>query len=352
MRLVTIAVVGCGRIAHLAHLRVLSALPGVKVAAIADPDPARLAEAARLVPGAARFADYYELFTHVPVDASVLTLPPALHAEAAVAAFEHGHHVYLEKPLATNIPDADRVTAAWKRSGRIGMLGFNYRFHPLYRTARRHLRDAALGNLAGARTVFSSASRTLPEWKRRRQTGGGALPDLASHHIDLAWFLFREPVVEVSSFVRSGDIEADSATLQLVLANGLPMQTFCSIDSVTQDRFDIYGRHGCLHIDRYAQTLSLGAAAHHDGRLARLQREVLNGAGALRRVLRASGEPSYPAALEAFVSAVRRGTAGDDDPSIADGHRSLLVVDAAERSAESGGVVKLAPQTPAPVPQA
>lgn len=61
------------------------------------------------------------------------------------------------------------------------------------------------------RTVFSSAAHELPVWKQTRQNGGGALLDLASHHIDLIPFLFEGEIVDVSAKMRSERSEGDSA---------------------------------------------------------------------------------------------------------------------------------------------
>ena len=340
-----IGLVGCGRIAELAHLRALARLAGVRVTALAEPDETRRLAASRHAPGAALFADFRELLSGSAVDAVVVTLPPALHATAAIAAFDAGKHVYLEKPIATTLDEARAVIAAWTRSGRIGMVGFNYRFHPLYQLAREHLRASRLGELVAVRTVFSSAARVLPAWKQDRQSGGGALMELASHHVDLVHFLFEQPVVEVSALVRSQQSDADSVSLHLRLAGDLLVQSFCSINAVADDRFDIYGRKGRLSIDRYAGTLAIGRPEHRDGRLTRAQRELRWLAGAARRVIRPAGEPSHGAALDAFVRAIRESRPAA--PDLHDGYRSLAIVDAAERSS-TGQAVSLSAAQLAP----
>src|SRR5690349_4476182 len=126
---VAIGVIGCGQIAQAVHLPVLSRLPGVRVTALADTDATRLSQAAARVPRAACFSDYARLLATPEVDAVVICAPPALHAEVAVAALKANKHVYLEKPLATTLEDADRVCEVWRQSGRVGMIGFNYRFN-------------------------------------------------------------------------------------------------------------------------------------------------------------------------------------------------------------------------------
>src|SRR5690606_31651972 len=93
-----IGLVGCGRIAQMVHLRVLSAMPGVRLAAVAEADADRLAEAQKHAPQARAYHDYHELLADDAVQAVVICLPTGMHAVAAVAAFAAGKHVYLEKP--------------------------------------------------------------------------------------------------------------------------------------------------------------------------------------------------------------------------------------------------------------
>ena len=113
---VKLGLIGCGRIAELVHLNVITRLPEAKLVAIAECDATRREQLSRRAPKAALFEDYRELMQRCDLEAVVICLPPALHAEAAIAAFENRKHVYLEKPLATNIEDAKRVLLAWKKA--------------------------------------------------------------------------------------------------------------------------------------------------------------------------------------------------------------------------------------------
>ena len=89
-----IGILGFGRIVRLAHLRVLAGIPGVRVVAIADSDPASREHAAREAPEAHVLSDAHELLALPDLDAVVIALPTLAHREAAVAAFERGLHVY------------------------------------------------------------------------------------------------------------------------------------------------------------------------------------------------------------------------------------------------------------------
>jgi myo-inositol 2-dehydrogenase/D-chiro-inositol 1-dehydrogenase len=340
--LLRVGLIGCGSIARLVHLGVLMRLNGVELAALAEPDDERRAEAARRAPRASSAARAEELLDMPDVDAVVVCAPNALHAELAVAAFERGKHVYLEKPIAVSVAEACGVVEAWRRSGRTGMVGFNYRYNELHRAAKRLLDTGEIGDVVAVRTVFSSAARPLPDWKQRRASGGGVLLDLASHHIDLIRFLLGAEVFEVTANVDSWRGEADTAWLQLRVrvAGGreVGVQSFFSAGTADDDRIEVYGSAGMLAVDRYHGVgVELTRQAGNGGLLRRLGR----GAAALARspylrdrLLAPTREPSFRAALSHFAAAARDGRPASPNPW--DGYVCLTIIATAEESARTG----------------
>ena len=329
-----IGVIGCGQIARAIHLPVLARLPDARVVALAEPVESSRAAAAALAPGAPTFTDHRELLQAGGLDAVVICAPPHLHAPTAIAAFDAGLHVYLEKPLAPSAADGARIVDAWRRSRRIGMMGFNFRFHPQAERIRQRIGAGDIGTPLGARTVFTILPHELPEWKRARRTGGGVLLDLASHHVDLVTHLLGESVVRVYASTRSLRGEGDHAAVQLELTSGAMVQIFVSLGTVDENRIEIVGTAGKLVMDRTELLRPDHVPATQRGaRLRRLRRAVT--ALEPRLVLRSPGaEPSFEAALRVFVwGASGNAFAG---PDIADGATNLAIIEAAEKSAASG----------------
>jgi predicted dehydrogenase len=339
-RLLRVGVAGCGRVARAAHIPALARDASVELVALADCDARNLQDAARCAPHATLFADWRELFERSGAEAVVVCLPNALHAEAARAALARSRHVYLEKPLATNMTDARALVEAARLAPRdvVAMIGFNYRFNRLYEEARAVVAAGALGEIVAARTIFSTAGGGVePEWKRARASGGGALLDLGSHHFDLVRFLLGHEAREVFAETWSRRAEDDCACVQMRLEGGAVVQSFFSTCATEEDRIEIYGSEGRLTLDRY---LSLAprvtARTMRGARLAQLR----HGLKTLRRApypfekLRAPlREPSFTRALRAFVAASLAGGVGDALPNFDDGLRSLALVEAAEESA-------------------
>jgi predicted dehydrogenase len=311
-----IGLIGCGRVAARAHLPVLESLRSARVIAIADPDRGRREAAAARAPDAQILSDHLALLELPALEAVVVCVPNELHAEVAMAAFQRGKSVYLEKPLATTLEDGRRVVETWERAGVVGMIGFNQRFSRLYGALRLRIAEQALGAWVGARTILAAPERDIPAWKQQRGSGGGALLDQGSHHFDLLRYLFDDEILEISAQVRSQRSEGDTAVVHARMVNGLVVQSFLSITTIDEDRIEVYGEAGRISVDRYRSF-----------------------AGRLTRIRARGRDPSFHNSLARFVAAVREG--GRVAPDLQDGYRSLLAVLAAEESARSGRVVRL-----------
>ena len=339
-----IGVIGCGWFAQAVHLPILRRLPEVELVALAEPDPDRRQEAGRCVQAALVYADYRDLLKMRDLDAVIVTVPTALHAEVAIAAMQLGKHVYLEKPIAMSLDEADKIMKAWKEAEVVGMVGFNYRFNALHQAARMQLQARRIGPLVGVRSVFSTPLRSLPAWKQTRLNGGGVLLDLASHHIDLIRFLFQQDVRMVFADIESRSTEHDTATLHLRLADGLRVQSYFSLCAVDEDRFEIYGQAGKLTVDRYrsldVEIVDAGGTASRLRRVTRRLRSLRSVLYLFKKLQSHWHEPSYRETLSRFVSAVRGREKAS--PDLLDGYRSLEVICAAERSAYTGQSVSLA----------
>lgn len=336
-----VGLMGAGRVARRFHLPILSSLPGIELVAIADPAADARDACRTFAPRAAFHVDFAELLASTPLDAVVICLPPALHSRAAVASFAQGLHVYVEKPLATSAGEGRDALEAWRRAGTVGMVGFNSRFHPLALAMKRALAHGRVGEITTIRSTFCATRRALPDWKRERDQGGGALLDLASHQVDLVRFLVGAEVVEVSALVRSVHSEVDTAVAALRLSSGSLVSLCTSLAAVEEDRLEINGSRGQLVLDRYRSSRLQETPERRDFRLPARLRSALATLGRMPDTLRDAAfpprEPTFAFALGAFVAAIRGQRPAT--PDLDDGMASLAVVLAAERSAREGIVV-------------
>lgn len=333
-----IGVAGCGAIARQVHLPLLSRRADVQVTAIADPAPEALAIAQSIVPAARPFSALEGMLADAPLHAVIVALPTGTHASAARCVLAAGCHLYLEKPLAANVAEGETVLSAWRASGRIGMMGFNTRFNPRHQRLRELIRAGRAGRPVYARSVFATAMRPMPDWKRCRATGGGALLDLGAHHIDLMRFLFSREPVAIDGTLQSRCTEEDTAVLDMELAGGPHVHGFFSLAAAEQDHVEVHGDRARLAVSRFT-SLDVQVIDNPDGGAGTLRR-VGRQAAAIRylpEALRARRaplrEPGYAIALDRFLEAVRTGRLAEDAADLEDGYACLAIIEAAERAA-------------------
>jgi len=213
-RLLGVAVAGfgwMGRVHTQAYARVLHHFPALPLApeliAVADEVPGRAADAAAQFGFDSAVNDWRDLATDPRVQVVSITAPNFLHREIGVAMAKAGKHIWIEKPVGLSTADAAAVADAVKAAGVQGAVGFNYRNAPAVVHARELIAAGELGTITHARFRMLSDYAAHPDgalsWRYERERGGsGVLGDLASHGVDLAWFLLGD----IDSLV------ADSAT--------------------------------------------------------------------------------------------------------------------------------------------
>ncbi len=326
-----LGLLGCGSVAYWLHLPALRGIPDATLVAAADPDAAARKRFAR-ASGVTACERAEDLLGRGDIDAVLICAPTHLHASLACAAAAAGKHFYLEKPIATSVDDARHLVATAAQAGVTSAIGFNRRHHPLFERARVLLMEGIIGRVHAVQTTFCEPSPPdgMPEWKRRRATGGGVLLDLASHHLDQVRWMLATEVDVVSASVLSEATEHDGARLELTTDGGAAIQSFFSFRAGPDEQMTFIGERGTLRLDRHAATLALsrkrgrGYGASH--------RRVAHSPALLKwrleRIWRRSADPSDHRALLAFVERVRGGRPGT--ATLHDGVRSLEAVVAAE----------------------
>ena len=336
---VGIGLMGCGRIAESVHVPIVTRLATARLVAAADTSAERRAWLGRHVRDVQLHATWESLLQDRNVEAVIVALPTCFHAEASCAAFTAGKHVYCEKPIAADFRIVPAVVRSWRGAGRLGMVGFNYRFNELYQRLRGQITAGRIGNLVHLRSVFSTTSSAETSWRRARASGGGVLLDLAAHHVDLVRFVLGQEVLRVTARIRSVRHGDDTAQLHMELENGISAQSFFTYGSIEENRIEIFGDRGKLSVDHYA-SLDVRMTRARRGRADDVD-TIWRGVATLGRVGFAMRkrravlhDPSYALAIAHYVSGVRTGRF--EGPDILDGYACAAVIEAAEISARSG----------------
>jgi len=174
-----VGIVGGGWIARV-HVPELDAAADVELVAVCDTDPAR-AEAIARPRGAHAFASWEEMLDREELDVLWVCTPPLHHLDPTVAALERGLHVYLEKPIARTLADAEKIVAAAEQASVVCAVGYQWHASELLEETRAALADQRVALLVG-RNYGPVAARA---WFMDPAQGGGQILERGSHHIDL-----------------------------------------------------------------------------------------------------------------------------------------------------------------------
>ena len=135
------------------HAAALAAVPNIDVVAGCDINPAMreqfLERWSGRWPGATTYENYREMLAATTPDIVSIVTPDFLHADPFVAAVESGARgIFCDKPLATNLADADLIVAAANAAGTVVNINFTRRWIPQYVNARAILRSGRIGELS------------------------------------------------------------------------------------------------------------------------------------------------------------------------------------------------------------
>ena len=145
MSRVRVAVLGAGRWGRnlVTNLHEMDAL-----ASVADLDPTTRAGVAAAYHGISVTADYLSVLADASVDAVVIATPAVTHADLAVDALRAGKHVFVEKPFALTVDDAERVAKEAEAADRVLMVGHLLLYQPAIVWLREFLAGGGVGRVA------------------------------------------------------------------------------------------------------------------------------------------------------------------------------------------------------------
>lgn len=181
---VSVAVLGCGRIAHT-HATAIHKVSRETGLAFASRDAARAEEYRKRHRGFASYGSYEDALEDQRVTAVLIATPPAQHFSLARSALSVGKHVIVEKPAFLNTGDFDEVGKLALAAGKQVFVAENYRYKPLTACLMRLLAAEAVGPL---RLIRLSALKlqSPTDWRASAElAGGGALFEGGVHWVNM-----------------------------------------------------------------------------------------------------------------------------------------------------------------------
>lgn len=217
------------------------------------------------------YEDYRELLRRETPDLVVVDTYYGNHAICAQAALEAGCHVFIEKPIATTLPQLEELRKAYDKAGTELTAMFNYRYTGSFYRAWQLIQEGAIGEVRLLNGQKSYKMGTRPAFTHDRATYGGTIPWVGSHAIDWVSWMSGQKFLSVNA-VQSrmhnggfGTLETD-ALVQFQLTNEVIASVtidYCNPATAPvhgDDRIRVVGTNGVLEVKGNSLTLINGDA--------------------------------------------------------------------------------------------
>jgi len=322
-----VAVIGCGYwgknlVRNFAELGALAAV------ADADPGVAKSQGAAHGVPGLTAA----EVLAHPDIEAVVLATPAVTHAQMTAQALQAGKHVFVEKPIALTLADADRSIRLAERLGKVLMIGHLLQYHPAFLKLKEIVQAGDMGRL---QYIYSNRLN-LGKFRREENVLWSFAPHDLSMILSLAGELPRTVQASGSNYLHT--TVADVTTTLMSFANGMNGHIFVSwLHPFKEQKLVVVGDAGMVVFDDRQDWSSKLMLFRH-------RVEWKDG---MPTPTTAKGEavpvvPEEPLRLECshFLDCIRTGRK-PTRVTAADGVTGLRVIEAEQRSVQSGKIEKV-----------
>jgi len=238
MKKIKIGIIGTGYMGGT-HAQLYAQNERTEVHAVYDIRPERMERVARMT--GAKVAENGEQVIE-SCDAIVVTTPNSRHTALTITAANAGKAVFSEKPMATNLTEAEAVLDASKNA-RVFQVGHNRRFAPVYVKLKELIAE---DRVHSAHIKMNRGELQNPEWTGEAEITGGFLYETTIHLFDMIRFQFGE-VEELIAFGSSRTYpETDNFSVLLKFKSGFHA-TFCSAADASWifpfERVEVFCRH-------------------------------------------------------------------------------------------------------------
>lgn len=253
-------IVGAGRVAP-GLARAIDSAPGVDLVGVADTDLARaqtLGDKFNLP----AVADYHDFLKSDATDLAVLALPHFLHHPVAIECANAGKHIYVEKPLADSLAEADEMIEAAEKNDVRLFAAHTQRFFNSTKKARAMIDSGQIGAPIYATDTwykdFGIVGR--PPWFLDRSKGGGMWLMNGAHMIDRTCWMLNSEVAAVKAWIGNPIYHLktdDSALAHVQLTNGQNVAIVHSgwKNGINRNEVEILGTGAMLKVDTYGNRL-------------------------------------------------------------------------------------------------
>jgi predicted dehydrogenase len=238
---VKVALIGYGLAGRVFHAPMISAVDGLKLAAIVS---SREEEIRKTYADVSVLRDPSEAFSDPAIDLVVVATPNDSHFDLAAQALAHGKHVVIDKPFALTSGQARELIA--RATGRLLSVFHSRRWDSDFPTLKRLIADGTLGEVVYFESHFDRFRPDVRQrWRERAGPATGTWYDLGSHLIDQALQLFGRPLAIMADLAarREGAVTTDYFRVLLRYEKLRVVLAGDSLVPANDRRFVVHGTH-------------------------------------------------------------------------------------------------------------
>jgi predicted dehydrogenase len=244
--MINVGLIGFGLAGRSFHAPVISAVPGLRLAAILQ---RTASEAAVAYPDARIVRSLDELLAIPDIRLIVIATPNETHAPLARQCLAAGRDVVVDKPFATSYEEAADLVRFAQKTGRLLTVYQNRRYDGDFQAIRKLVAGGTLGRIVRFETNYDRFRPNLKPnaWREQQVPGAGILFDIGPHLIDHAIVLFGLPEAVTADIriEREGGLADDAFDLMFRYPNSMRAVLSSNILAVTQrPRFLFFGTKG------------------------------------------------------------------------------------------------------------
>ena len=202
------------------------------------------------------YENFDEIVRNPAVDAVYVALPNSMHAEYTIRAAKAGKHVLCEKPMSTNVAEAEQMIAACKAASVKLMIAYRCHYEPTNLRAIQLLRTGSIGQVQAIESSFGF-NMGPNEWRTNKKlAGGGPLFDVGIYSLNACRYLTGEEPEHIAAYASTIDHDARFAEVEentswtMRFPSGVLATCNTTYGANMPGYFHVYGSKGWLRVDQ------------------------------------------------------------------------------------------------------
>jgi predicted dehydrogenase len=202
------------------------------------------------------YENFDEIVHNPAVDAVYVALPNSMHAEYTIRSAKAGKHVLCEKPMSTNVAEAEQMIAACKATNVKLMIAYRCHYEPTNLSAVKIIRDGGIGQVQAIESSFGF-NMGPNEWRTNKKlAGGGPLFDVGIYSLNACRYLTGEEPEHISAYASTNDHDPrfteveENVSWTMRFPSGVLATCNTTYGANMPGYFHVYGSKGWLQVDQ------------------------------------------------------------------------------------------------------